>query len=553
MKQKAFTKPIVSDQDKGSPTAGEPMTGYGNSFDYLPAIIDSLEDELIVIDRDYHIVEVNNAVLLRHGKKRQEVVGKHCYEISHGQTEICRPPYHECPIKAAWETGKPARVTHRHVYHVGGEKQERYVDVIASPITDSQGNIIAVAELMRDVTETKELELKIAKAHENLSALNTIASVVSQSLDLDTVLSSALDKTLEIIKANTGGILLLDEEKKLLCYRVYHGLSKEYVQNVCYRLGEGIVGRVAQSGEAILVEDISIDPCDIHPGLIATEGLRALASVPLRSKDKVLGVLNIASHEAHKFSPDDIKLLDSIAPQIAIAIENAKLHQEVQRKEGIRGELLQDIFSIQEEERKRIARELHDETSQVIASLNASLEAATGMLPAGADKTKTILRKAQALSINILDDIHKLIYELRPSLLDDLGLVTAVRWLAENNLETLGITVNLKKPGRERRLPPRIETTLFRVIQEAVNNIAKHSHAKNTYISLQFKKNVTRVHIRDDGQGFDVEEAIASKDRPRGLGLVGMRERVASVNGHLDIQSHPGGEGTEIIIEIPLN
>ena len=98
-----------------------------------------------------------------------------------------------------------------------------------------------------------------------------------------------------------------------------------------------------------------------------------------------------------------------------------------------------------------------------------------------------------------------------------------------------------------------IETTLFRVIQEAVNNIAKHSHAKNTYISLQFKKNVTRVHIRDDGQGFDVEEAIASKDRPRGLGLVGMRERVASVNGRLDIQSHPGGGGTEIIIEIPLN
>ena len=322
---------------------------------------------------------------------------------------------------------------------------------------------------------------------------------------------------------------------------------------MCYRLGEGIVGRVAQNGEAILVEDISIDPCDIHPGLIATEGLRALASVPLRSKDKVLGVLNIASHEAHKFSPDDIQLLGSIAPQIAIAIENAKLHQEVQRKEGIRGELLQDIFSIQEEERKRIARELHDETSQVIASLNASLEAATGMLPAGADKTKTILRKAQALSINILDDIHKLIYELRPSLLDDLGLVTAVRWLAENNLETLGITVNLKKPGRERRLPPRIETTLFRVIQEAVYNIARHSYAKKASINLHFRKNSIRVHIMDDGAGFDVDEAISSKDRPRGLGLLGMKERVELVSGTLYIRSRLSGGGTEIDIEIPLN
>jgi len=451
MKPKAYTKPIVSSQDIGSPTAGASVTGHGSPSAYLPAIIDSLEDELMVIDRGYHIVEVNNAVLLRHGKQRQEVIGRHCYEISHGLSEICHPPHHECPLKAVWETGKPARVTHRHVYHVGGEKQERYVDVIASPITDSRGNINVATVLIRDVTETKELELKIAKAHQNLSALNTIAGVVSQSLDLDTVLSNALDNTLAIMKANTGGILLLDEERKLLCYRVYHGLSKEYVQNVCYRLGEGIVGRVAQSGEAILVEDISIDPCDIYPGLIATEGLRALACVPLRSKDKVLGVLNIASHEAHKFSPDDIQLLGSIAPQIAIAIENAKLHQEVQRKEEIRGELLRDVFSIQEEERKRIARELHDETSQVVAGLNASLEAATGMLPAGASKVKTMLRKTQALSVNILDNIHKLIYELRPSLLDDLGLVAAVRWLAENNLEVLGITVNLQKLGRERR------------------------------------------------------------------------------------------------------
>lgn len=532
--------------------AGDSMKVWKSSNDYLQAIINSLEDELIVVDRDYRIVQANEAMLIRHRKQRQEVIGKYCYEISHGLPEICRPPYHECPLKAVWETGKPARVTHRHIYNVGSEEQGRYIDIIASPITDSQGNVTAVTELMRDVTEAKEVELQVAKAHQTLLALNAIAGVVSQSLDLDTVLSNALEKTLEIMKANTGGILLLDEERQLLCYRVHHGLSTEYVKNVCYRLGEGIAGRVAQSGEAILVEDISTDPSDIHPGLIAAEGLRALASVPLRSKDKVLGVLNIASHEARKFSPDDILLLGSIAPQIAIAIENAKLHQEVQHKEQIRGELLRDTFSIQEEERKRIARELHDETSQVIASLNASLEAAIDMLPAGADKTKTILKKAQALSINILDGIHRLIYELRPSLLDDLGLVAAVRWLTENNLETSGIVVNFKTLGRQRRLLPLKETTLFRVIQEAVNNIAKHSHAKNTNISLQFKKNVIRVHIRDDGRGFNVEEAISSKDRPRGLGLVGMKERAAIVNGHLDIRSYPGGGGTEINIEIPL-
>jgi len=103
MKHKTFSKPIGSSQDKGSPTANKlngPMTGFGNSINYLPVIINSLKDELMVIDRDYYIVEANNAVLLMHGKQGQEVIGKYCYTISHGLSEICRPPQHECPIKA---------------------------------------------------------------------------------------------------------------------------------------------------------------------------------------------------------------------------------------------------------------------------------------------------------------------------------------------------------------------------------------------------------------------------------------------------------------------
>ncbi len=556
MKGKDFSKPIAWKGSRASPIVnkgGNSLKGGGSSNDYLQAIIDSLEDELMVIDRDYRIIEANSAVLLRHGKRREEVIGRYCYDISHGAPEPCRLPHHECPIKAVWETGKPVRVTHTHIYYAKGEKRERYVDIIASPITDSQGNITATTELMRDVTEAKELELKIAEAHRDLLALNTIASVVSQSLDLDTVLSSALDKTLEIMKANTGGILLWDEERQRLCYRVHHGLSKEYVQGVCCRLGEGIAGRVAQTGESILVEDISMDPRAAYPSLINAEGLRAFASVPLRSKEKVLGVLNIASHGARKFSSEDTQLLESIAVQIAIAVENAKLHQEVQRKDKIRGELLQEIFSIQEEERRRIARELHDETSQMLASLTANLEAAVSMSPASADKTKAILRKAQALSINILDEIHKLIYELRPTLLDDLGLVAATRWLAENNLEPVGVTVNFKTTGRGRRLPLQLETALFRVIQEALSNIARHAHAKNANISLRFKKKAIGVHIRDNGRGFDVEEAISSKARPRGLGLLGMKERVELMNGTLGIRSRPGGGGTQINIEIPLS
>ncbi len=533
--------------------AGNSAKGGRSTSNYLQAIIDSLEDELMIIDRDYRIIEANSAVLLRHGKRRDEVIGRYCYDISHGTPEPCHPPRCECPIKTVWESGKPARVTHVHVYNVKGEKRERYLDITASPITDSQGNITAITELMRDVTEAKELELEVAEAHRSLLALNAIAIVVSQSLDLDTVLGNALAKTLEIMKATTGGILLWDEERQMLCYRVHHGLSNEYVQGVCCRLGEGIAGRAAQTGEAILVEDISADPRAAHTGLINTEGLQAFASVPLPSQEKVVGVLNIASHGSRKFSSEDVQLLNSIAAHIAVAVENAKLHQDMQRKDEIRGELLREIFSIQEEERRRIARELHDETSQVLASLNANLEAAIDMLPHSTNKSKALLKKVQALSINILDELHKLIYELRPTLLDDLGLVAAIRWLADNNLGAAGIIVNFKTTGRVTRLDTQLETTLFRVVQEAVNNIARHANAKAADVSLYFKKNVIRVRVTDDGRGFDVKEAISSKDRPRGLGLLGMKERVELVNGTLSIRSSLSGRGTEINIEIPLN
>ncbi|MFQ5996853.1 MAG: sensor histidine kinase, partial [Dehalococcoidales bacterium] len=205
---------------------------------------------------------------------------------------------------------------------------------------------------------------------------------------------------------------------------------------------------------------------------------------------------------------------------------------------------------IQEEERKRIARELHDETSQVLASLSASLEAITEMLPTNTDKIKALLKNAQGLSVTLIDEIHRLIYELRPTLLDDLGLVAATRWLAENTLETTGVAVNFETTGKERRLPSQLETTLFRVIQEAISNIAKHAHARNVSLMLHFRRNVIGVSIKDDGSGFDVEEAIRAKDRPRGLGLLGMKERVELFHGTFAIRSHPGG-GTEIDIEIP--
>lgn len=396
-----------------------------------------------------------------------------------------------------------------------------------------------------------ELEHRTNQLAALLSVSELLASVPSLA-DLETALDAALARTIEITKADAAGILIWQEDRQAFCYRAYRGLSQEYVTAMCCRAGEGIVGRVAQSGEAIQVADISVDARVVGVDLVVAEGLKGLASVPLRSRLRVLGVLNVATRDAHLFLPDEIRLLESIGGQIATALENVRLHEEVQHKEEIRGEVLGEMFSIQEEERRRIARELHDETSQVLASLTANLEAVAHMLPSGQEKATALIRKTQDLSVRILDEIHRLIYELRPSLLDDMGLVPATRWLIENSLTPSGVIAEFRPTGKARRLPPDLEAMLFRVIQEALTNVARHSHANKARVGISFRKKSLAVHIRDDGQGFDVEEALNARDRPRGLGLLGMRERVELVKGTLKISSEPGG-GTDIHVVVPAS
>ncbi|MFH1651852.1 MAG: ATP-binding protein [Chloroflexota bacterium] len=417
---------------------------------------------------------------------------------------------------------------------------------------DEIGTLATSFEEMRSKLKKSYGELE-NRTRELTSLLNVseILSHLPALSNLDAALSSALDRTLKIMNEKSGSILTLDTGGKMLCCRVQRGLYARNEPPVCYQLGKGVSGMAAKNRKTVIVTRRSGDDDGSFPPFPAAREVRALASFPLLSKREVLGVLEIGSRDADRFTPENVRFLEGIARVIGAAVENAHLHQQVQDKEVTRGELIQDMFSIQEEERKRIARELHDETSQVLASLSASLEAAVVMLPQRTDRVEAVLRRAQGLSINILDEIHKLIYELRPSLLDDMGLVAATRWLADNNLQELGIKVKFETVGREKRLPARIETLLFRVIQEAVHNIAKHAHASNARINLRFKEKGISVTVADNGVGFELEEALQTKARPRGLGLLGMKERVELVKGKLSIRSSPES-GTRVHIEIPL-
>ncbi len=224
-------------------------------------------------------------------------------------------------------------------------------------------------------------------------------------------------------------------------------------------------------------------------------------------------------------------------------------HRELQLKDEFRGKLLRKVITAQEEERKRLARELHDETCQKLAALGIRLDTALGS--GSPQELRERLGDARALATQTLDDVHRVIFDLRPSVLDDLGLLAAIRWYAQRQLEPRGITVRYDFADLNLRLPAEIETALFRSVQEAVNNIARHSGAENALIEIDLGGNGLQIDIEDNGVGFDVDEVTSTVESGRGLGLTGLRERMELIGGAAVIDSSPG-DGTRVRFAVPM-
>jgi len=222
----------------------------------------------------------------------------------------------------------------------------------------------------------------------------------------------------------------------------------------------------------------------------------------------------------------------------------------LKRKELAHQELLKKVISVQEDERKRMARELHDETSQSLSALILALDTQMEKSPDTSFKKK--LQDTRSLAEEILDGIHRLIFALRPAMLDDLGLLPAIQWYAQRQLEPLGVGITFEGKEERERLPAPIETAIFRVMQEAINNIAKHAQAENVVISYSQRDQMVSIEIEDDGKGFDVEELKSSTDKKRGLGLLGMKERINQLGGSFTLETAPA-MGTRITIEVPLS
>jgi signal transduction histidine kinase len=223
------------------------------------------------------------------------------------------------------------------------------------------------------------------------------------------------------------------------------------------------------------------------------------------------------------------------------------LTRKLSERERWRAQLLRKVISAQEDERKRLARELHDETSQSLAAVTMRIDAALASVGPGPARER--LEEAKAVGVRALDELHRLMVDLRPSVLDDLGLASAIRWAVERHLTPRGVTARCEFSGLERRLPPEVETALFRVAQEALVNVARHAEADAVLVQCAARDGEVTIEIEDDGKGFDPAILDAPPDAGAALGLMGMRERVELLGGTIEIESAPG-EGTRIALTV---
>ena len=417
----------------------------------------------------------------------------------------------------------------------------------ARVMDEGDDEIAELAEAFNHMTE------ELQRQAEKLSTLNTLAATVGQSLDLSEVLRTALDKVLEMMGVGAGWINVQDERGEKIRIVASRGLPEEaalahshcvWSQDICVGVIESGRGQIFRNGRQHFCPAAEC---------LQEEGLIVHACVPLKSKDLVLGIMSLAgvpSSNLWMFTEESLDVLMAIGRQIGIAIENASLYEELRQKEVLRRQLLEREITLREKERKRIARELHDQTGQRLTSITMTL----GLLEdeVSTAEARAHIRDLRDTATQVLKEVRDLALHLRPSLLDDLGLLAALRHYLKLYQTRYRLLVDFQALGLDgRRLPPDVETALFRITQQALTNVAQHAHADHVTVLLEHRGTSAQLIVEDDGSGFDVAYMMDSRPHEGNLGLYCMRERVALIGGTLTIESTPG-RGTAVFVRIPL-
>jgi ligand-binding sensor domain-containing protein/signal transduction histidine kinase len=372
----------------------------------------------------------------------------------------------------------------------------------------------------------------LEKRTREIEALYQADERILRNVTLNQVFQTLVDVSTSMLKADRSVVFIWSEEQHKILPRVSRGFRPETLYALNFEEQEGLVGRAMKTGEPVIVSDLKLKDLrgDLQT-LIRAEGIQSFAHFPLVVDGRVVGVFNVSYTRPNALNEDTIRLFNALVHRAELSLANMELFEQTK-----------DLAVM--EERNRLARDLHDSAKQKAFAALAQLGTANGMWKAGAEGIQPHLSEAETLVYEVIQELTFLIQEIYPIALQDKGLPITLReyvfeWENRNDA-VVNLTIRNERP-----LPLETEQAIYRVIQEALANISRHSKANRVDVSLVYNPDSLQVTIADDGQGFDMNQ------KAKGLGFRSMRERISSIRGTLQIQSAPG-QGTRVIVQIPI-
>jgi len=479
----------------------------------LAKIIDGCSIPSFVINKQHKVTYWNTAIEALSGIKREEIIGT---------DEQWRAFYTEKRPVMADLIVDGAHVNEIETYYPGGYEKSHLIDgayeaedffpdlgrngkwlhFTASPIRDNDGEIIGAIETLEDITERKRAEEELRKTQDYLASLLQYAN---------------------------APIIVWDKDQRITIFNTAFEQLTGYI-------AEEVVGHPL----SMLFPEVSRDEWLTNIGQTLSGEYWESVEIPILRKDRESRI--VLWNSANIYDKNGKTLLATIA-------QGQDITERRRAEENLRY-YLQEITRAQEEERKRIARELHDDTAQVLGSLSRQLDNFIRKKHGFAPNEVLFLKDLQAQLNRGVQGIHRFVEDLRPSLLDDLGLIPSLKSLAKGLQEYDGIGTELKVLGGERRFSPEVESLLFRIVQEALNNIRRHAQASQAQVVMEFAEDRIKVTISDNGRGFELSGRVDDLPRSGKLGLAGIQERARLLGGTLEVKSTPG-KGTTLIVEVP--
>ncbi|HEX9899345.1 MAG TPA: GAF domain-containing sensor histidine kinase, partial [Candidatus Methylomirabilis sp.] len=537
-------------------------------------LVDEASNEIVLRECSGHADESLRARGLRLKIGEEGITG---WVASSGQPVLCNDVSHE-PRYSPHELLPDTRSELAVPLRVGG-RVVGVLDVQSAQRDAFQTDDLTVLQILADqvaiAIQNARLFQETQRQVELLRVLHDISLTLTSQLESEKVPAVILEHATRLLRAQGSSLSIYDPQTDLIrVIAIYHG-PPEY-QGVALRSGDGVVGRVVATGKPLIVNDYRTWSGRSDRVSHLDQTYEAVLSVPLRWQGQAFGaLLTFDRPERRRFTQEDIQPLSLFADLAAIALKNAELYSQVRQfNEGLEQQveertreleqarealaekanqlqrLLATTIGIQEEERARIAKDLHDESNQLITGALYEIQAAQeGVRRQHGEIALAKLETAKSL-MRKMDDVNRwIISGLRPPILDAQGLVQALKSHGDAYQKSYRIPCVVQVSGHPDRMAPEVETAIYRIVQESLNNVAAHARAQSVHIRVEFRASRLRVVVEDDGVGFDHESALTAASGQ--MGLIGMRERAQSIGGRIEMRSAPG-QGTRLVLEVPL-